>query len=79
MSITATSKKNYLRYLKYSLVGIFIFIITEFLTFLLYPRFPDIFAVLIALIISTVIGYFLGKKYVANVKSGKFNFIVYNA
>lgn len=48
--------------------------ITEALTFLLYYKlgFPDIIAVSIALVTATTAGYFLNRKYVARVKSGKF-------
>lgn len=70
MNIYNIFKKNYLRYIKYSLAGTIGFFITELLTFLLYPKFPDIMAVLIALSVSTVTGYFVSKRFVAQVSRG---------
>lgn len=70
MDIYNIFKKNYLRYIKYSLVGTIGFFITELLTFLLYPKFPDIVAVLVALSTSTILGYFISKKFVAKVSKG---------
>lgn len=69
MDIYNTIKLNYLRYTKYSLLGFVGFAIIELLTYLLYPRLSDIIAVLIALVGSSIAGYFLTKKYVAGVKT----------
>jgi putative flippase GtrA len=73
MNIKFIFKKNYLRYIKYTLVGTAGFFIMELFTFLLYPILPDIIAVFIALSSATVAGYLLSRKYVVNKKKGNFS------